>query len=571
MRNCACSIEFTEPRRSSQTEGNSPRKRFRMRRAVAILGAAAAGALLLCSAAQAQQSQPAAFEDYKSFVEWMRATHRAPFGADPARLMSKQERAAFERGLIARQAANANKPDMKARVNVKVNQDRNPWPKEGIAQSVDPSGPANLVVISSDLREYVERSYYHVSTDHGRQFTDDAITAGGDDFLSGSPFDFNDHAVTSFDAAGNEFVVQISANSVFDPVFGYANDDAALQLVMGESHGLYLDTVPFDLDIQQCNGPGLLLPNNCSGFLQFPSIATDTNASSPTIGTTYATVTLFCEFMGDSNCPAIGNVDLTPGNSGIIGVSWNNFSQNGWQGTGLISGTHTNAQFSSVVVDSAGTPHVFFDDFTDPTTTTMWESTLTNGAWVVGAQPVASFVLTGTTNYNSSFTVTQSAAPGCAIFQMTAYCAFSANQITGGKAETTESVYLAKVNVNTGASTISRVNNDAFGDGKDHLFPWAATVPSGAVYVGWYDNRNDPNNVNVEYFVGKSTDGGSAFPVQMAVSDEPFDPCVGTQSCAFFSAVYSQLVAGPGGMVHAAWSDSRDGVSLQLWSQAITW
>ena len=35
--------------------------------------------------------------------------------------------------------------------------------------------------------------------------------------------------------------------------------------------------------------------------------------------------------------------------------------------------------------------------------------------------------------------------------------------------------------------------------------------------------------------------------------------------------VDSQLVAGPGGMVHAAWSDSRDGVSLQLWSQAIAW
>jgi hypothetical protein len=524
--------------------------------------------LLLVATAQAQE-QPK-FQDYKSFVAWMRATHKAPFLADPSRMMSKEERAAFAKKLMESAAANAIK-EKKVHKNVKVNQDRNPWPKFQVSQAVDPSDPANLVVISNDLREIAERAFYHVSTDHGRQFTDDAISPGGDDFLLGSDFLANNNAVTSFDAAGNEFVVQISGNSLFDEQFDYGNDDVALQLVMGESHGLFLDQIGTDLDIQQCSGPiGFGLPASCAGFLESPSVVTDTYPSSPAVGTTWITVTLFCEFMGDSNCPTIGGIDITPGNSGIIGVSFKNFAQNGWQGTGLVSGTHTNVQFSSVVVDASGTPHVFFDDFTDPNNTTMWESTFTSGAWVVGAKPVATFTLTGTSNPAYVFSIGPAAAPGCGIFQNTAYCAFSANQVAGGEAETTTSVYLAKVDVTTGASTITRVNNDTFGTAKDHLFAWAAAAQSGAVYVGWYDDRNDPNDVNMEYFVGKSTNGGTTFPAQMAVSDEPFNPCINTDNCGFFGAT-NQLVAGSDGVVHAAWSDTRDGVSLQLWSEAIKW
>ncbi len=48
------------------------------------------------------------------------------------------------------------------------------------------------------------------------------------------------------------------------------------------------------------------------------------------------------------------------------------------------------------------------------------------------------------------------------------------------------SVYLASVNTQTGASSIVRVNNDPFNDGKDHIFPWATSKASdGSVYVGY--------------------------------------------------------------------------------------
>ena len=42
----------------------------------------------------------------------------------------------------------------------------------------------------------------------------------------------------------------------------------------------------------------------------------------------------------------------------------------------LVSGSHTQDQFSDMVVDSHGTPHIFFDDFSNLNFITMWESTL---------------------------------------------------------------------------------------------------------------------------------------------------------------------------------------------------
>ena len=89
------------------------------------------------------------------------------------------------------------------------------------------------------------------------------------------------------------------------------------------------------------------------------------------------------------------------------------------------------------------------------------------------------------------------------------------------------------------------------------------------MYVGWYDDRHDPSEINVEYFAGRSDDGGTTFPKQRAVSDASFNPCIGFPGCIFFGD-YTQLVSGPDGVVHAAWTDTRNG-SMQIFTQAIAW
>jgi hypothetical protein len=147
--------QAANPHRPSQTQAEAPRTRLKAKIAAALL--TFARLLLLCATATAQQAQTSTSEapvvkDYKSFVTWMRATHRAPFLADPMRMMSPQERATFEKDLAARVAANADKTPKKPFVNVQVNQDRNPYPKYYVTQAVDPSEPANVIVVASDTR-----------------------------------------------------------------------------------------------------------------------------------------------------------------------------------------------------------------------------------------------------------------------------------------------------------------------------------------------------------------------------------------------------------------------------------
>ena len=84
------------------------------------------------------------------------------------------------------------------------------------------------------------------------------------------------------------------------------------------------------------------------------------------------------------------------------------------------------------------------------------------------------------------------------------------------------------------------------------------------------DDRQDPSNTLVRYWVAKSTDRGKTFPTQAAVSDFQFNPCVGFPFCGFFGD-YTQIATGPDDVVHAAWSDTRDRATMQIWGEAITW
>ena len=65
-------------------------------------------------------------------------------------------------------------------------------------------------------------------------------------------------------------------------------------------------------------------------------------------------------------------------------------------------------------------------------------------------------------------------------------------------------------------------------------------------------------------FVGPAgTATGFTDPSENAASSVSFP------GCGFFGD-YTQIVSGPDGVVHAAWSDTRDGASMQIFSQAVT-
>jgi hypothetical protein len=539
-----------------------------MNKAVRRISAALIAVPLLAGLLSGQSSTPKPpFKDMDSFVAYINAHNRAPFDRNSIRLpqgaMGKIQAAAAkvktkQLAAVASGAAGTH--------NVKVNQDHNPWPKAEIGSAVDPVTGGNYVVMTNDFRENWDYQFYHSSTNGGGTWSDDAMVGGFDPVTGGTPLTFQSDPGVAFDSKGHSVLSTITGNSIFDfNGDGYINEDTEIEVAEGFANGTYTSLIPMVVDFQPCNGTFITF--TCPIQLDKPLITIDNVPGSPHNGTIYVYYTAFC--VQSTPCKD-GNATIPAFSSSILEAHAPGAGLP-FSAPKLVSGWLTQEQFSSMVIDSHGTPHVFFDDFTLLSgVIRMYESTYNGTAWHITGGPVAKFNFNGTASINWGFRNFGTVAPGCGIYQDTAYCAFSANQIVGGPLESGLSAYVAVVNTLTAASTIHRVNNDPFNDSKDHFFPWATARPDGSVYVGFYDDRNDPFNTNVEYFVAKSTDGGKTFPTQNAVSDVAFNPCVGFPGCGFFGD-YTQLVSGPDGVVHAAWSDTRDGASMQVYSQAITW
>jgi hypothetical protein len=526
--------------------------------------AIAALLLLLTAPLWAQSGGPAPFKDFPGYVAWMQKTHKAPFNRSGAVMPAGGAKALQEAQakIHALDTQNGSPTQLPYR-NIKVNQDRNPWPKVDIASAVDVSDPSGWLVMTIDYRVNYPRMFYHVSTTRGKTWTDDMLVEGSDPNLGAIPLTYELYPGLSFDGAGNNYLSTLSGNAIVDITNEYVNDDTEIDLVQGYSNGTYSALIPTVIDSQPCSGTFTVFV--CNGAVSQPMNSTDANPNSPNAGTNYVYYTFYCNIPsgtctdGTATIPSAG-VAILESHSPAAGEPYS--------APALVSGSLSNTNYSSMVIDPSGTPHIFFEDYTNAPTINMWESTLIGSVWTVSKSPVASFVYNGLGNANWAFPDGGAAAPGCGIHGHTAYCAFSANQVAGGNLEATPSVYLAIINVNTSASTITRVNNDRFNDMKHHFFGWATATPAGAVYVGWYDDRNDPANSNVQYFVGKSVDGGRTFHIQQAVNDVPFNPCTGFPGCEYFGD-YTQLVSGPDGVVHAAWQDARDGATMQIWSQIV--
>lgn len=531
-----------------------------IQRRVGLVSAAGLFTLLVLSS-EAAHGQPPPFHDLQSYVKWVQKNHKAPFDRDGAALppggvqQLARAQAASARPMMPSASAAAHR-------NVKVNQDRNPWPKAEIAAAIDPVSGA-WVVMSNDFRRNFDQMFFHVSTDGGAQWTDETLVGGSDPFTGLVPPTFQSDPGVSFDSSGNSYLSSITGNLIFDGTNGYLNTDTEIDVVQGFADGTYASLLPTPIDVQPCNGT-FTGTFTCDMTLDKPFVATDANLNSPKYGTTYLYYTVFC------NQPIAckdGHASIPPFSSAIV-EAHSSGPNEPFTAPALVSGRLHQTQFSSMVIDAAGTPHVFFDDFSDPAAIHMWQATLHGSTWVVGPAPVVSFIFKGLANLNWGFRDAGAEAPGCGIHKFTAYCAFSANQVGNGRRESTPSVYLASVPLGGQAVTVARVNNDAILGQKHHFFAWATATPSGAVYVGWYDDRRDPFNTRVDYFVGKSTDGGKTFPLQQPVNDYSFNPCTGFPFCGFFGD-YTQLVSGADGVVRAAWSDTRDAASMQIWSQVV--
>jgi hypothetical protein len=97
-------------------------------------------------------------------------------------------------------------------------------------------------------------------------------------------------------------------------------------------------------------------------------------------------------------------------------------------------------------------------------------------------------------------------------------------------------------------SPAMRVNSDALHDGADQFFQWLAVDPTdGAVYLIFYDRRNDPQNRKQIVVLARSTDGGRTFH-NYAWTGKPF------YSGETFLGDYIGVTA-LGGRVYGIWTE----------------
>jgi hypothetical protein len=86
--------------------------------------------------------------------------------------------------------------------------------------------------------------------------------------------------------------------------------------------------------------------------------------------------------------------------------------------------------------------------------------------------------------------------------------------------------------------------------------PSITVDPQGNVLVGFYDRRDDPNDVRVSFYVARSSDGGVTFQRNVKVSDADFDP---TGYATGPDIVTRTGIAASDQLVHAIWTDGRNG------------
>src|ERR1700736_2837585 len=241
----------------------------------------------------------APFTSLESYVQYVQKLHKAPFDRDGSELPPGGAQALLKKqaaALAARPAAPVSF------TNVQVTQDRNPWPKAEVAAAVDPSSPCSWVVMTNDFRENFDKMFFHVSTDDGRTWTDDAMVGGSDPFTGFIPSTFQSDPGLSFDSSTNSYLSTLTGNLLIDFVSGYENIDTEIDVAQGFAGGVYASLLPTPVDVQPCNGLIFTGPFTCDAALDKPLITTDSNPSSPNFGTTYVYYTLFCNFPASGVC-----------------------------------------------------------------------------------------------------------------------------------------------------------------------------------------------------------------------------------------------------------------------------
>jgi hypothetical protein len=89
--------------------------------------------------------------------------------------------------------------------------------------------------------------------------------------------------------------------------------------------------------------------------------------------------------------------------------------------------------------------------------------------------------------------------------------------------------------------------------------------------VGFFDDRRHLADNQLDYFLARSTDGGKTFSKQEPINDVSFPAVLGTPPETYNPAFTGSIASAPDGVVHAAWTDTRNRTNAQVYSRDVKW
>ena len=408
----------------------------------------------------------------------------------------------------------------------------------GIA--VDPTNADNEVVLSG--------SSFLFSSDRGAHWSTDFIpylgVAGYSDLYSTTEDVSQSPLGIVYDRTGHTVLGLNEPSGPGNPFAG-----TVLAVAEGLNHGQYLINSPRVALTGNC-GPD---PGYCNEDLIGLGIMADQTGTAKD-GTIYLYYSTYC---GDpAGCGFLEN------GKGAVLFATSAGPRKPFQGGGVVSNLYNYVKPSgaSGVIDSTGTPHFFYTDLGEsPTIDLILDQAFT---------PLVQYTQVG---YPATQTGIYSTTPSCVAQGLKAYCAFNAGSLGPGAPQPHGNIYLTVVDLPAGTATTVQVNNDPPGKGKNHLSPSVTVTPNGDVYVGWFDDRRDPSQQKLDYFLGRSTDGGKTFPMQQPINEVPFTALLGVPASRYPPNFTGALAAGADGVVHAVWTDTRDGATVQVYTRNVQW
>jgi hypothetical protein len=491
---------------------------------------------------------------YNSLVNNIIVHHKAPFAGNT--LLHEDSRTQSSLPPISSSSQGASNSTL---VNPNISS------QTGIALAADPETGHDLVITTDSA--YLPG--YAFSTNDGASWVQKQLGAAIDP-LTTIPYTFTHSTGVAFDQQRHVYITTIAGNTFSDTLADYANFDSQINIIRDTPGSSGASTSSTIVDYVPCHGQ-LALPalKHCQGQLDRPSLTINLVPHSPSYNTVYVYYTYFCIGMLQDDGtmgPCSDGALSIPAQSSVILEAHTTGSGHTFSSPALVSGPRMQAQFPSLVIDSRGTPHLFFEDFSDLPTIHLYESTLANARWSTHPALIASFTYNGLLNPNWHLRDIGTVAPACSAAQDMAYCAFSATAVAAKSASSTPDIYLAAINLISEKAQIIRVNVDT-NRGKHHIFPQVAAAPHD-IYVGWYDDAADQANARLAYVVSQSTTMGRTFSPPQQLDHQLFEPCSDMLSCLLLDNS-SKLVIGSDSTVHAAWLEGQNAEEARVYERTL--